>query len=331
MFKNLKKQLEAVKLKREISKLLKNHGEIQLSKLRNMTTLSSFCKHISIATYNQYPQIGRIFEKKVVVKEYKDIDELINEVKVMDYIWNNINIERPEIYGILKVDIPKNKYLNYALVMEYVDTFDLMDLIDKNTLNKSQRIQVIQQLVKYIDELHKFNVTHNDIKCDNTLVLIKGNKITVTLIDFAVSSLPSNDNKLHWLIGTRNYYSPEMYYEHKCLAKANDVWSLGVVIYILISKGYCPFDYCQYEHITNSKDFYMCIPYRLSYCKFNEDMVAIFQRIFVPERIRITIQELCKVILPVMDKILSEIRLSRVNSDKIIMTPHRRIFKNKSN
>ena len=93
----------------------------------------------------------------------------------------------------------------------------------------------MRSLFSAINHCHAVNIVHRDIKPDN--IMITENN-TVRLIDFGLSKANKNGQSLHTVAGTPYYMAPEVL-EGSYTSKA-DIWSLGVLLYTLVS-GYLPF------------------------------------------------------------------------------------------
>ena len=102
--------------------------------------------------------------------------------------------------------------------------------------------RIMLQVLSAIHHCHTNNITHRDIKPDNILVdRSQGDKdeITVKVIDFGISCQFDPKKKLTLGVGTPYYVAPEVLvkeYDEKV-----DIWSAGVILYILLS-GQAPFD-----------------------------------------------------------------------------------------
>jgi calcium-dependent protein kinase len=80
-------------------------------------------------------------------------------------------------------------------------------------------------------------VCHRDLKPENILIDNR-EKNTIKLIDFGTSQVFRSEEKMQLVLGTAYYIAPEVLqgnYDEKC-----DVWSIGVILYILLS-GIPPF------------------------------------------------------------------------------------------
>jgi calcium-dependent protein kinase len=85
---------------------------------------------------------------------------------------------------------------------------------------------------------HKRGIVHRDLKPENILFDSKKENACLKIIDFGASAKLSKDEKLSKRIGTPFYVAPEVLaarYDEKC-----DMWSIGVILYILLC-GYPPF------------------------------------------------------------------------------------------
>ena len=90
--------------------------------------------------------------------------------------------------------------------------------------------RIIRQALLALKYLHDLNICHRDLKIDN-MILCK-NKQFVKLIDFGLSEFRVS-GQLQGMMGTRAYMAPEVIrgsYDKRC-----DLWSLGVVTYVLLS------------------------------------------------------------------------------------------------
>ncbi len=87
--------------------------------------------------------------------------------------------------------------------------------------------------------MHKRKVVHRDLKPENILFSSHDQDAEVKIIDFGLSNkFSANSQVLHTQVGTPIYVSPEVLkgvYNEMC-----DVWSLGVILYVLLC-GYPPF------------------------------------------------------------------------------------------
>lgn len=87
--------------------------------------------------------------------------------------------------------------------------------------------------------MHGLNYVHRDLKPENIVFETVGEEMNLKLIDFGTSRKICNDEKLSTKMGTPYYIAPEVLnknYDLKC-----DVWSAGVIFYILLC-GYPPFN-----------------------------------------------------------------------------------------
>lgn len=90
-----------------------------------------------------------------------------------------------------------------------------------------------------INYCHKRNIVHRDLKPENLLMNRDTADPKITIIDFGTSDLFDPEKKMDQKYGTPYYIAPEVLrnnYDEKC-----DLWSIGVILYILLC-GYPPFN-----------------------------------------------------------------------------------------
>ena len=154
-------------------------------------------------------------------------------------------------------------------IMEYFQSMDIFDmlLIDNNMLInnygtrwvvKHKNIKsVLKQLVDGLNYLHDNNIIHRDIKLENVLINYKG-EVKITDYDFLTDKeYPDNIG-----CGTPCYSSPEIL-NNKIINYKTDLWSLGVILYIILDGDY-PFgdDYNTFKKIIYEEPSYANIPFK---------------------------------------------------------------------
>lgn len=90
---------------------------------------------------------------------------------------------------------------------------------------------IFQKIVEAVAYLHDENVAHRDLKMQNILV---DEEFAIKLIDFGFASVTSPKKKFTVFCGTYSYMSPELVNRVPYDGKASDVWSLGVLLYMML-------------------------------------------------------------------------------------------------
>jgi calcium-dependent protein kinase len=138
---------------------------------------------------------------------------------------------------------------------EYCEGGELFDAItSKGFYSELDAAKIIKQILQAVTYLHDNNIIHRDLKPENIMLLSnKNNETSLKLIDFGtVVEKPKFGNKLTKFIGTSYYIAPEVIkesYDEKC-----DVWSCGIILYILLC-GYPPFNGASNHEIYNAIKF----------------------------------------------------------------------------
>lgn len=150
--------------------------------------------------------------------------------------------------------------LEGCLILEWFEGQSLFDLIQTEVLLECEMKSIFIQLVKTVSQLHKLNVVHNDIKAENVLVKRKSKtSFDICLIDFGLAYV-SSDGKIpqEWKNkGSANYQATEKFDPHFEVTEAwkTDIWSLGVLLFVMMEQKY-PYEPSDIaKHIRDQKTF----------------------------------------------------------------------------
>ena len=148
------------------------------------------------------------------------------------------NIRHKNIIKLYEVmETPQKLYL----IMEYCKGGELFNyIIRKKHLSEKQSCKFFHEIIDALEYLHIQNIVHRDIKPQNILLDTLNNETTLKIIDFGISNIYSLDNLLESSCGTASYAPPEMHIGNKYFGLLTDIWSAGVVLYIM-NFGYLPF------------------------------------------------------------------------------------------
>ena len=145
------------------------------------------------------------------------------------------------------------KYIEYFenasqifIIMEYCKGGDLFSYYQKHKNISEQRIaQIIQQLCLAVNYIHLYGIAHRDIKLNNILLIDDGENSAIRLCDFGLSKIVGPSEKCEEACGSLVYTAPEIL-NNLPYDKQVDLWSIGIVHYILCCGRY-PF----YDKDTN--------------------------------------------------------------------------------
>ncbi|BAS83926.1 Os03g0319400, partial [Oryza sativa Japonica Group] len=119
---------------------------------------------------------------------------------------------------------------------------ELFEIIATNgRLKEEEARKYFQQLINAVDYCHSRGVYHRDLKLENLLLDASGN---LKVSDFGLSALTEQvkaDGLLHTTCGTPNYVAPEVIEDRGYDGAAADIWSCGVILYVLLA-GFLPFE-----------------------------------------------------------------------------------------
>jgi eukaryotic-like serine/threonine-protein kinase len=196
---------------------------------------------------------SEVFTKRVALKtispqlklEPKNIKIFLTEIKTL------AELEHPNIARFL--DIGTSDKGKPFFVMEYVDGVSLIEHCNKNRFSIKERLIFFRQILDAISYSHGKGFIHCDIKPNNILVDSKG---TPKVIDFGIASkygsfiVGKNQTTFFQNAFTPNYASPEQIKGEKNLSETTDVYSLGVVLYELLT-GQLPIELSDSESYPN--------------------------------------------------------------------------------
>jgi predicted ATPase len=123
------------------------------------------------------------------------------------------------------------------LVMEYVEGEDLAEVLTRGPLSIEGSLMIAQGILAALSAAHGCGIVHRDLKPSNVRI---GDDVKLT--DFGLADLKSIlQQGTDWLVGTPAYMAPEQI-EKRAVDGRADLYSLGVVLYEMLSGGCLPFD-----------------------------------------------------------------------------------------
>ena len=126
-------------------------------------------------------------------------------------------------------------------MLRFVENGELFAEIQRRkTFSEQDAANILSQLLSAVAYCHERSIVHRDLKPENILVdSITGTELKIKVIDFGTAQAFSGGLKMEQTLGTSYYIAPEVLqhsYTEKC-----DVWSCGVILYILLC-GFPPFN-----------------------------------------------------------------------------------------
>lgn len=126
--------------------------------------------------------------------------------------------------------------------MELLTGGDLFNYLERRNfdVSESRAKELSHQLATALYYLHQFGVAHRDLKPENILMEDNGDTACCKIVDFGLSKIIGPNQTSLDPFGTLSYVAPEVLLQ-KPYGKEVDVWSLGVITYLLIARV-LPFD-----------------------------------------------------------------------------------------
>lgn len=169
--------------------------------------------------------------KVIQKKRVKDYKTFINEINILRQLDHENIIKLHEIWEWSDCCF---------LVLEYCEGGELFHYItERKHLSEQDAAVIMKQLLSALTYLHKNSISHRDIKPENFMLVKPKDPSKIKMIDFGLSKDCKNTQGIMTTMSGSPYYiAPEVFmqkYNQKI-----DIWSLGVVLYIMLS-GKVPF------------------------------------------------------------------------------------------
>ncbi|KAK8551751.1 hypothetical protein V6N13_120188 [Hibiscus sabdariffa] len=231
---------------------------LQASAFRNQTPSSSqigtilLKPYVDITTlYHLHKELGRgqfgityLCNEKATSRSYacksisrrklitdKELDDVRREISILQHLTGQPNIV--EFKGAYE-----DRH-NLHLVMELCSGGELFDrIIAKGSYSERQASSICRQIVNVVHACHFMGVMHRDLKPENFLMVSKDENSPIKATDFGLSVFIEEGRMYKDLVGSAYYVAPEVL--QRKYGKEIDVWSAGVILYILLS-GVPPF------------------------------------------------------------------------------------------
>ncbi|KAH9756065.1 CBL-interacting serine/threonine-protein kinase 8 [Citrus sinensis] len=183
----------------------------------------------------------KVLDRSAIIK-HKMADQIKREISIMKLV------RHPCVVRLHEVLASRTKIY---IILEFITGGELFDkIVHHGRLSESEARRYIQQLIDGVDYCHSKGVYHRDLKvylhwhmescCPENLLLDSQGHLKIS--DFGLSALPEQGvSLLRTTCGTPNYVAPEVLSHKGYNGAAADVWSCGVILYVLIA-GYLPFD-----------------------------------------------------------------------------------------
>ena len=192
----------------------------------------------------KHKDLTRYFAMKVIKKSSSKNNEeekdLMNEIEILR------KLDHP---NILKITDFYSLKTEYNIITEYCQEGELFDEIKANApFSEVMAAWYMNQILSAVCYCHSMNILHRDLKPENILIVKrqKNGYHPIKIIDFGTAKVFKKEKNEHLLIGSAYYIAPEVLsrnYTELC-----DLWSCGVIMYILLT-GRPPFNGINEEEI----------------------------------------------------------------------------------
>jgi len=181
---------------------------------------------------------GQQFAVKVIKKSKLNAEELAvvhDEVEIMH------KVNHPNCVQLFEM-FENNKKM--YMVLELLTGGELFDrIVKKGSYSEKEASEVVKSVVSALQYLHDNGIVHRDLKPENLIYLSAADDSAIKITDFGLAKFRSGTKgtpvEMTTACGTPGYVAPEVL-KNEPYGKAVDLWSLGVILYILLC-GFPPF------------------------------------------------------------------------------------------
>jgi len=176
----------------------------------------------------------KILDKEKVAKQAMG-EQIKKEIAVMKMV------KQRHVVNLIEVLASRTRIF---IVLELVTGGELFDkIVSTGRFDEPTARAYFRQLICGVEYCHRRGVCHRDLKPENLLL---DEHAVLKISDFGLSALYGceglgSSTLLHTTCGTPNYVAPEVLADHGYDGFLADVWSCGVILYVLLA-GFLPFD-----------------------------------------------------------------------------------------
>ncbi|XP_032386249.1 serine/threonine-protein kinase 17B [Etheostoma spectabile] len=178
---------------------------------------------------------GKVFAAKFLRKRRRGRDcraEVVHEMAVLEAARSNARVVNLHAAHETDHDI--------VLLLEYAAGGEIFDhCVSEELLPEAQITRLIRQTLEGVHHLHQSSLVHLDLKPQNILLTSLCPPGDIKIVDFGLARRLGAVGELREILGTPEYVAPEIL-NYEPITTATDLWSVGVIAYMLVT-GESPF------------------------------------------------------------------------------------------
>jgi len=185
----------------------------------------------SVVVQGKEKATGQNYAIKCIEKDQVDTSRLETEISILK------KVDHPHIIALKEYFDTEN---TLYLVIELVTGGELFDKITQiGCYSEATASVLVGNILRAVKYLHDLGIAHRDLKPTNLLLKSPDNDTDIKIADFGLSKIVGENAMMQTACGTPIYVAPEVL-SGEAYEKEVDLWSVGVITYILLC-GFPPF------------------------------------------------------------------------------------------
>lgn len=164
-----------------------------------------------------------ISKRKIATKD--EMEDVRREIQIMHHLSGHPNVV--EFKGAYE----DSEQIH--IVMELCSGGELLDRVsERGYYRENDAARIMRVILEVVEHCHNMNVVHRDLKPENFLFSDETSEARLKAVDFGLSSFYNEGTAMTDLVGSPYYMAPEVI--QRSYGKAADIWSCGVICFILL-------------------------------------------------------------------------------------------------
>lgn len=181
--------------------------------------------------------IHKTTQKQRAVKVIRKSTKSTKKADIMREIEVLKKLDHPNIVRLQQLYEDDKRFYIVTEPLKGHALFD--EILNRGKFTEVDAASIMYQLLSAVNYIHSQRIVHRDLKPES--ILLNSENFHLTIYDFGSAAHLNSDHRFSEVVGSTYYIAPEVLLENETYNETCDLWSCGIILYILIS-GNAPFD-----------------------------------------------------------------------------------------